>query len=307
MPKISFTQAIARSWLTLKSISSISIRSNTTRNIRCFCDLAKPFDSSTLSHQYSSTHNQIFPFVNLKFESVEISIEDINVSDTSDFSTRLWLTIESLKFNGKSCVYLKVPMLYAHYISVAGMFGFKFHHAEGDYATLLLWLKDSECKVPPFSTHHCGVAGAVIHENKILVVKEKAKCVGWKLPGGYSNLGEEFGEAATREVFEETGVKTEFKNVLALRHSHGIQFGRSDIYVICRLQALTTDITICVKEIADAQWMDVSQFRRENRYFMLEKVLDKIMHSSDSEPSASLKEYTIDSTISGRAPFKFYT
>jgi ADP-ribose pyrophosphatase YjhB (NUDIX family) len=57
----------------------------------------------------------------------------------------------------------------------------------------MLWLSDGPCKVPPFATHHCGVGAIIIDENdNILVVKEhkNSKLVGWKLPGGYANLGE---------------------------------------------------------------------------------------------------------------------
>ena len=38
----------------------------------------------------------------------------------------------------------------------------------------------------------------------------------WKLPGGLVDPGESIQEAAIREVWEETGVKTKFKSVLAL-------------------------------------------------------------------------------------------
>lgn len=63
--------------------------------------------------------------------------------------------------------------------------GFKYHHAEGDTATLLLWLPNTACTVPSYATHHVGVGAAVLdeHNDKILVVKEKHKLVNWKLPG----------------------------------------------------------------------------------------------------------------------------
>ena len=65
-----------------------------------------------------------------------------------------------------------------------------YHRAEKDVAHLLLWLpKDIENNVPPFATHHCGVAGAIVvpDENggKMLVVKEKRMNT-WKLPGHYN-------------------------------------------------------------------------------------------------------------------------
>jgi ADP-ribose pyrophosphatase YjhB (NUDIX family) len=76
---------------------------------------------------------------------------------------------------------------------------------------MLLWLLKTECKVPPFGTHHCGVGCVMVKDDdkSILVVREKARVYlpHWKLPGGYVSLGEDFSKAAEREVFEETGVR----------------------------------------------------------------------------------------------------
>lgn len=81
-----------------------------------------------------------------------------------------------------------------------------------------------------------GVGGMVINsKDEILVVQEKFGFAQWKLPGGraiYLNpnktyltpwsLGnvdpnEGLVDAVIREVFEETGIKTEFKSVIAFR------------------------------------------------------------------------------------------
>ena len=136
-------------------------------------------------------------------------------------------------------------MYYIDRFRVRRLHGFKFHHAEGEIATMLLWLPEGECKVPPFATHHCGVAGVLTFNHNILVVKEKSKLTGWKLPGGYVNLNEEFGAAAEREVFEETGILSKFDSVLAFRHSLKVQFGRGDVYIICRsvIRGLVQPIT----------------------------------------------------------------
>lgn len=105
------------------------------------------------------------------------------------------------------------------------------HHCEPEYVVLNLWLRQGENKIPPFATHLVGVAGFVLNAKKeVLLVKEGSKQVsGWKLPGGYVNLGEEFGAAAVREVEEETGVKTAFRSLLGIRHQHNVSFGRSDM------------------------------------------------------------------------------
>lgn len=60
-----------------------------------------------------------------------------------------------------------------------------------------------------------------------------------------------------REVLEETNIKTEFRNMIAFRHSHGGPFGCSDIYFIVELAPLSADIVKDDLEVEDAQWMEV--------------------------------------------------
>jgi len=39
---------------------------------------------------------------------------------------------------------------------------------------MVLWLPyNRDSTVPPFATHHCGVGAAILHEDKLLVVREK--------------------------------------------------------------------------------------------------------------------------------------
>lgn len=66
-------------------------------------------------------------------------------------------------------MWLKVPMDFCHYISVAAHYGFEFHHTKPKYLMMYLWLpEDVPNKVPPYGTHHLGVAG----EGKPLVTWE---------------------------------------------------------------------------------------------------------------------------------------
>ena len=172
--------------------------------------------------------SKVLPFREIAFNSVELEASTLPVNDTSEFGSALYTTISQLRKQGRKAVFLKVNMLYAHYIPIAGMYGFKFHSAEGDYASLLLWLPTKEdCKVPVFATHHCGVGGAVVSQGKILVVKEKHKMSGWKLPGGYMNLHEDISSASVREVLEETGINSKFDGILTVRHQQNVQFNRS--------------------------------------------------------------------------------
>lgn len=68
--------------------------------------------------------------------------------------------------------------------------------------------------------------------------------------------GENIGDAAIREVFEETGVKTEFVSLVAFRHVLNSSFDCADMYFVTNLRPLTSDIVID-KEILDAKWMKV--------------------------------------------------
>ena len=74
-------------------------------------------------------------------------------------------------------------------------------------------------------------------------------------------------EAVKREVFEETGIETEFVSLVCFRHLVNFRFGCSDVYFICHLRPLTQEIKMDIKEIAAAQWMDVSASRGNDLYF----------------------------------------
>ncbi|ETO30374.1 hypothetical protein RFI_06746 [Reticulomyxa filosa] len=113
----------------------------------------------------------------------------------------------------------------------------------------------------------------VINEKKeILVVKEKLSAVEkvkWKLPGllhvkycGLVDPNEAIEGAAIREVFEETGIRTQFQSIVGFRHQSNYRFGQTnhkitDLYAICRLFPLNMDISICPSEIAAATWLSV--------------------------------------------------
>jgi ADP-ribose pyrophosphatase YjhB (NUDIX family) len=296
----------------------------------------------------------LLPFHDRPFNSVQIDIDELSsavyTQDTADFSSYMFRTLSYLRDVKKTtAVWLTVPMAYSHFMPVAGLYGFKYHRAEGDVATLLLWLGDGESKVPAFATHHCGVAGIVKDGNKLLLVKERSKQNAWKFPGGYVNLGEDFGSAAVREVpftcammyfsteltrlrihvstnlsdqlathsppvllflpyafqvFEETGIQTEFTSVLGFRHSHNIQFGRGDVYVFCLLKRASGTEIVQDDEIDAAEWMDICKFKEINRHPMHTEIISLL---EAGNASIHLTEKTMESTIKGRLPFKIYT
>nr|XP_025729931.1 nucleoside diphosphate-linked moiety X motif 6 isoform X2 [Callorhinus ursinus] len=82
----------------------------------------------------------------------------------------------------------------------------------------------------------------------------------WKFPGGLSEPGEDIGDTAVREVFEETGIKSEFRSLLSIRQQHTDPraFGKSDMYIICRLKPHSFTINFCQHECLRCEWMDLN-------------------------------------------------
>ncbi|XP_061850277.1 nucleoside diphosphate-linked moiety X motif 6 isoform X3 [Colius striatus] len=168
---------------------------------------------------------------------------------------------------GRIAVWLHVPIFQSSFVSVAASQGFAFHHAEQGSSTLTLWLGEGPSRLPEYATHQVGVAGAVLDEStgKVLVVQDRNKTINaWKFPGGLSNPGEDIGDTAVREVFEETGIKSEFKSILSIRqqHKHPGAFGKSDMYVICRLEPSSFSISFCQQECLRCEWMNLDELAR---------------------------------------------
>lgn len=67
------------------------------------------------------------------------------------------------------------------------------------------------------------------------------------------------GDTAVREVFEETGIKSEFRSLLSIRQQHSLPtaFGKSDMYIICRLQPHSFTINCCPQECLRCEWVDL--------------------------------------------------
>lgn len=255
----------------------------------------------------TSQLNEPFPVLELPYNSVEIDVSTLYIADSSEFGTRLFLTMMDMKKKGKGAMYLKIDMIHSHLIPIAATFDFLYHRAEGQEAYLLKWLPDSPCKVPPTATHHCGVGALIVRGDEMLVVKEKSKLTGWKLPGGYVDRGENFGVAAAREVMEETGIDCEMESIVRLRHSHEVQFDYfSDVYVICRMRYTGGAIKID-DEIQDCRWMKVAEFLEKNTHPMHKEIMEAVHDDKAVFDGLGWGETQMASTIPGKRAFHFYS
>jgi 8-oxo-dGTP pyrophosphatase MutT (NUDIX family) len=195
-----------------------------------------------------------------------------------DFENALVASLDDFSKKGIRGVWLKIHAQHSQLISVAIKHKFTFHHTEPDAVYLTLWIPDESIdpnKIPPYSQHYIGVAGCVvdIESRKVLLLTEKYELhqkkdnelPPWKLPGGQlDDPDETIGAAAVREVWEETGVESEFVALLAFRHMHRFRFGKSDLYFVCLCKpkdsSTLPDPNPDPHEIALCQWFDLDEY-----------------------------------------------
>ena len=144
--------------------------------------------------------------------------------------------------------------------------GFKMHRIKnGDMLILNRWLRQKTYSLPPAPFSYLGVGAMCFNdEGKILAIKENFKSGPgpWKIPGGLFDptKDKKLSDGAVRECFEETGIKCEFQYIASQRLTlNSTLFHQTDIYTVCRMKALTTEIKMDPIEIADCQWITVEE------------------------------------------------
>ncbi|KAK8717810.1 hypothetical protein V6N13_045064 [Hibiscus sabdariffa] len=197
------------------------------------------------------------------YGGIIINMEEPYESEAFAFSLRA--SILQWKQQGKRGIWIKLPIQLVNLVEPSVKEGFRYHHAEPDYLMLVNWISDSTNTIPENASHRVGIGAFVVNENReVLVVQEnngtfKGKGV-WKFPTGVVNEGEDICMAAIREVKEETGIDTEFVEILAFRQSHKSFFTKSDLFFVCMLRPLTFDIQKQDTEIEAAQWMPFNEY-----------------------------------------------
>ena len=73
-----------------------------------------------------------------------------------------------------------------------------------------------------YITPKVDVRGAVVRENKILLIQERADNK-WAMPGGWADLGNAPASVAEREVWEESGFRVKAEKVVAVIDANRIQ------------------------------------------------------------------------------------
>nr|XP_025694083.1 nudix hydrolase 2 isoform X2 [Arachis hypogaea] len=144
---------------------------------------------------------------------------------------------------------------------------------------------------------------------KVLVVQENSghfRGSGvWKFPTGVVDQGEDICVAAVREVKEETGVDSEFVEVLAFRQSHKSFFDKSDLFFVCMMRPLSSDIQKQRLEIEASRWMPFEEYSAQpfvQKHDLLKYISDVCSAKIDGQYSG----YSAVSTSSSFSDQKYY-
>ncbi|PRQ52475.1 putative hydrolase [Rosa chinensis] len=220
---------------------------------------------------------QVLPAVEDKYGGVVVELKGDQTLDSEVYSSSLRFSMSQWKQKGKKGVWIKLPKQLSNLVDVTVKEGFRYHHAEPDYLMLVHWIPETVDPLPPNASHRVGIGAFVVSSKREVLVVQEAngffRDTGvWKLPTGVVDEGEDIFAAAVREVKEETGIETEFVEMLAFRHSHKAFFRKSDLFFICMLKPHSFEIQKQDLEIAAAQWMPIEDyaaqpFVKENKLF----------------------------------------
>jgi len=215
--------------------------------------------------------------------------------DPEAFAAQLDYSLNVWKDEGVKLVWLAVTRSRAALIPLCTGRGFTFHHAEGETLQMTYTIVPGSF-IPPYATHYIGAGGVVLREdNMLLVVSERYRAMTGrrlKLPGGALQGGENISSAVVREVKEETGIDARFDRVVCLRHWHGYRYGKSDIYFVCRLTPLSTEIKMDSNEIAECLWLPLDEYLNDTDVHPFNKMVVRAATDSNFGLSeASIPEY----------------
>ncbi len=197
-----------------------------------------------------------------------VAPEDLPKSKAT-FLSLLNESIKVWKNHQIKVVWIKIPSNRSDLLPIVYKLGFVNHHCDHDFIMLTLRLEEGAL-VPTFAKHTIGVGGLVINKkNELLTIREKAHIKthpnNWKFPGGMLDPFEHIEQGVIREVLEETNISTSFESFIGFRHHHKGQFTTSNIYAVCKLTPLTTDISIQESEIADARWFPINDYLADDK------------------------------------------
>lgn len=208
------------------------------------------------------------------YNGITIEAKDLP-NNKNEFKIHLEYLLNKIK-NTRNLIWVYVPIDKSTFISILVDKGFIYHTCYEKELLLVKRIKPNTT-IPTAANYTLGVGAVVINDkNELLVVREKVFDLGFKLPGGHIDDGELISKALVREVFEETGIKVEFKEIISLGNFYPHQFNKSSLYVVCTAKPLNYKINIKdTNEIQEAKWVNIDEYLNDKEVFEYSKTLLK--------------------------------
>lgn len=229
------------------------------------------------------------PYFNYQFDDFNgVTISSLpEITSASGFRDALINLLQLAKHNHKQLIWLTLPRSQAIYIPIATDLSFQFHNCLSDEITLTLSLKD-DAYIPFIPTYTIGAGAIVVNKHdEVLVIRERISSgMAYKLPGGHVELSEKISDAIVREVYEETGINAQFQSILGMTSKHPYRFGKSNMYFICKLDALSETIAIQdTKEIIDAKWIKIADYIKDETHHVFNRqMVEQLYNKKGFQP-----------------------
>ncbi|KAI6191574.1 Adenylate kinase isoenzyme 1 [Aphelenchoides bicaudatus] len=225
----------------------------------------------------------------------KISLErdfDSKLPSIESAKKKLECSLDHWKLQKINGVWFEVELNHSFWVPILVDSGFVYHHAQPERVVLTKWLPENRMStLPKYPFTNVGVGGVVENSNgEILLMKERrGHYLGWKFPGGLADPNESLPQAAIREVLEETGVETQFVNILTFRHTTAGPYANTgDLYFVCHLKPKDPrkiEVKPCPNEAAAATWMtrdSISKLPANEIHEFHHKILRRLDHYKSS-------------------------
>jgi len=135
-----------------------------------------------------------------------------------------------------------------------------------------------------------GVSAVVInnHLQVLLIKRNKPPACGlWSIPGGKQEPGESIKQACEREVWEETGLTVEVKNVLAVieRRKEGFHYIIIDFFAefVGR-----HSMPVAQSDVSEARWVSIAELEQFSLVEGLYRIIQTAVRQSESGEDSGL-------------------
>lgn len=160
------------------------------------------------------------------------------------------------------------------YEKLLDLASFEYSEISDIYKNIILERFKSELG---YITPKVGVNGVVISEDGKILLERRADDKLWGIPGGWAEIGESPQESVKREIYEETGLNVEVKDIIDIFTRRPGDYGQPHtsyhILFYCKLIDGSQKISCESLEIGFYDFRQISGWHRDH-FEMIEKAND---------------------------------